>query len=86
MNEDFYVAEVEKSNSSPKFVVLGWGGSEFVAWRTRYFLVFDENNSIARGLANPMDMPLPNEGARCDTSVHPLDGSFYSITVHCEPK
>jgi hypothetical protein len=86
MNKHFYVAEVEKSNSSPKFVVLDWGGSEFVAWRTKYFLVFDENNSIARGLADPMDMPLPNEGTRCDTSVHPLLGSFYSVTVHCEPK
>lgn len=86
MNKDFYVAEVEKSNSSPKFVVLDWGGSEFVAWRTKYFLVFDENNSIARGLADPMDMPLPNEGTRCGTSSYPLLGSFYSVTVHCEPK
>lgn len=86
MNRDFYVAEVEKSNSSPKFVVLDWGGSEFVAWRTKFFLVFDENKSIARGLADPMDMPLPNEGTRCDTSVHQLLGSFYSVTVHCEPK
>jgi hypothetical protein len=38
MNEDFYVAEVEKSNSSPKFVVLGWGGSEFVAGAPDTFL------------------------------------------------
>lgn len=85
VNEDIYLAEVDRSESSPKFVVLDWGGSEFVAWRTRYFLVFDENNSIARGLADPMDMPLPNENTRCDTSVRPLRGSFYSVTVYCEP-
>lgn len=85
MNKDFYVAKVVRSNSSPKFVIIDWGSSEFLGWRTRYFLVFDENNSIARGLANPMDMPLPNENTRCDTSIYPLGGSFYSITVYCEP-
>jgi hypothetical protein len=85
MNEDFYVTEVVRSNSSPKFVIVDWGGSEFLGWRTRYFLVFDENNSIARGLADPMDMPLPNENTRCDTSIYPLRGSFYSVTVYCEP-
>ena len=85
MNKDFYVAKVVRSNSSPKFVIIDWGGSEFLGWRTKYFLVFDEDNSIARGLANPMDMPLPNENTRCDTSIHPLGGSFYSITVYCEP-
>jgi hypothetical protein len=69
MSKDAYVAEVEKSNTSPKFVVHDWGGSGFAAWRISYFLVFDENNSIARGLADPMDMPLSNEGTRCDTSV-----------------
>jgi hypothetical protein len=86
MNKDFYAAQVVRSNSSPKFVIIDWGGSEFLAWRTRYFLVFDENNSIARGLADPMDMPLPNDATRCDTVVHPLFESFYSVTVHCEPK
>ncbi len=34
MNRDFYVAEVARSNSSPKFVIIDWGGSEFLAWRT----------------------------------------------------
>jgi hypothetical protein len=86
MNKSFYVAQVEKSDSSPKFVVFDWGSTGFVAWRTNYFLVFDENNSIARGLANPMDMPLPNEPTECDTSVLPLHGNFYSVTVNCGPK
>lgn len=85
INREVYVAKVVRSDSSPKFVVIDWGGSEFLGWRTRYFLVFDENNSIARGLANPMDMPLPNENTRCDTSIYPLGGSFYSVTVYCEP-
>jgi len=84
INESSYVTEVEKSDSSPKFVVFDWGGSEFVGSRTKYFLVFDQNNSIARGLADPMDMPLPNERTKCDTSVLPLHGSFYSVTVNCE--
>jgi hypothetical protein len=83
-NKTSYVTEVKKSNSSPKFVVFDWGGSEFVGSRTKYFLVFDQNNSIARGLAVPMDMPLPNERTKCDTSVLPLYGSFNSVTVKCE--
>ena len=84
INKSSYVTEVEKSDSSPKFVVFDWGGSEFVGSRTKYFLVFDQNDSIARGLADPMDMPLPNERTKCDTSVLPLHGSFYSVTVNCE--
>jgi hypothetical protein len=84
MNKGFYVIEVEKSDTSPKFVVFDWGGIEFVESRTKYFLVFDENNSVARGLADPMDMPLPNERMKCNISVLPLYGSFYSVTVNCE--
>jgi hypothetical protein len=84
INKSFYVTEVEKSNTSPKFLVFDWGKTEFVGSRTHYFLVFDPNNSIARGLADPMDMPLPNEGTKCGTSVLPLHGSFYSVTVNCE--
>ena len=61
INKSFYVLEVENSTTSPKFVVFDWGRIEFIGAPTRYFLVFDPNNSIARGLANPMDMPLPNE-------------------------
>jgi hypothetical protein len=86
MDESFYVTQVEKSDSSPKFVVFDWGSTGFAAWRTNYFLVFDENNSIARGLANPMDMPVPNGPTECSTSVAPLYGSFYSVTVNCGPK
>jgi hypothetical protein len=86
MNKSFYVTKVEESDSSPKFVVFDWGSSGFVAWRTNYFLVFDENNSIARGLQDPMDMPLPNEPVKCSTSVVPLYGSFYSTTVYCDFK
>jgi hypothetical protein len=85
MNKSFYVTKVENSDSSPKFVVFDWGSTGFVAWRTHYFLVFDENNSIARGLANPMDMPLPNDSTKCDTSLLSLYRSFYSVTVNCGP-
>jgi hypothetical protein len=85
MNSGFYAIEVEKSDTSPKFVVFDWGGVEFApGYCAKYFLVFDENNSIARGLADPMDMPLPNERTKCNTSVLPLSGSFYSVTVDCE--
>ena len=85
-NRGFYVAKVEESDTSPKFVVFDWGSTGFAGWRTNYFLVFDENNAIARGLADPMDMPLPNESTRCSTSVLPLYGSFYSVTVNCWPE
>jgi hypothetical protein len=84
VNESFYVSEVENSTTSPKFVVFDWGKIEFIGAPTHYFLVFDPNNSIARGLANPMDMPLPNEPMKCSTSVLPLQGRFYSVTVDCE--
>jgi hypothetical protein len=84
INKNFYLSEVEKSTTSPKFVVFDWGKIEFMGAPTHYFLVFDPNNSIARGLANPMDMPLPNERTKCNTSVLPLYESFYSVTVDCE--
>ena len=84
INKSFYVSEVENSTTSPKFVIFDWGKIEFMGAPTYYFLVFDPNNSIARGLANPMDMPLPNERTKCNTSVLPLYGSFYSVTVDCE--
>ena len=84
INKSFYVSEVENSTTSPKFVVFDWGKIEFIGAPIHYFLVFDPNNSIARGLANPMDMPLPDERTKCSTSVLPLYGSFYSVTVDCE--
>ena len=86
MNKSFYVAEVQASDSSPKFVVFDWGSSGFVAWRTNYFLVFDENNGIESGLQDPMDMPLPNDPIKCSTFALPLYGSFYSVNVHCDFK
>jgi hypothetical protein len=84
IDKSFYVTKVEESDSSPKFVIFDWGRIEFIGAPTYYFLVFDPDNSIARGLANPMDMPLPNERTKCNTSVLPLQGSFYSVTVNCE--
>ena len=83
INKSSYVTKVEESHSSPKFVIFDWGSSGFVASHTNYFLVFDENGSIARGLADPMDMPLPSEPTKCSTSVLQLYGSFYSVAVNC---
>ena len=48
IDRSYYVSEVEKSDSSPKFAVFDWGKIEFIGAPTHYFLVFEPDNSIAR--------------------------------------
>lgn len=83
--EGFYRSEVEKSDTSPKFVVFDWGSSGFAGLNVTYLLVFDQDEGMARGLADPVDMPAPNERTKCEISSFPLGRHFHSVTVSCEP-
>ena len=80
LNKGFYVAEVEKSDTRPKWVPFDWGGNGFQGAHTYYLLMFDENNALAKRLNG---LPAPNKSEQCSTSALPLLGSFYSVTVHC---
>jgi hypothetical protein len=83
-NEDFYLAEVKRSDTSPKFVVFDWGRSGFLSTRNSYFLVFDESGSLENGSRNPVDLSVtdgPNQ--ECRHSVGRLSGRFYSVEIAC---
>ena len=83
--ESFYRSEVEKSDTSPKFVTFDWGSSGFAGLNVTYLLVFDEHDGMARGLVDPVDMPTPNDRTKCFISSSPLSRHFHSVTVSCEP-
>lgn len=83
-NDDFYLGEVKKSNTSPKFVVFDWGSSGFLSTRNSYFLVFDENGSLENGSRNPVDLSVRDGPTQeCRHSVRQLSGRFYSVEIAC---
>jgi hypothetical protein len=83
-NEYFYLTEVKKSNTSPKFVVFDWGSSGFLSTRNSYFLVFDENGSLENGSRNPADLLVTDAASQeCRHSAAWLSGRFYSVEIAC---
>ena len=82
--KNFYVAEVKKSETSPKFAVFDWGESGFLGTSNSYFLVFDENSSMENGSRDPTDLLVRDDTAsKCRHSMYRISGHFYSVEIMC---